>query len=84
VHLIATLKHVHYTELPITVVFAGEDDLTEQRRGALRSISPDIDTVNILDFFDEDHAGLDGGGWAIKGQSRICSSTVAQPQSIRY
>lgn len=65
-HLIATLKHVHYTELPIAVVFAGDEDLTEQRRAALRSISPDVETIDVMNFFDEDHVGLDNGGWAIK------------------
>lgn len=66
VHLIATLKNVHLTKLPITVVYAGGDDLTSDRRAALRSISPDVETVDILNFFDEDHVGLQGGGWAIK------------------
>lgn len=60
-------------------MFAGEDDLTEQRRGALRSIAPDIDCINILDFFDEDHAGLDGGGWAIKGEPGVFYSWLTIP-----
>ena len=42
VHLIATLKHVHNTSLPIQVAYAGNDDLPPERRAALRSISPDV------------------------------------------
>ncbi|KAM0793480.1 hypothetical protein ACM66B_000921 [Microbotryomycetes sp. NB124-2] len=73
VHLIATLKNVHHTKLPITVVHAGNNDLSIERRAALKSISPDVETFDILHFFDEDHAGLDGGGWAIKVFTIIAS-----------
>ncbi|GAA6058680.1 hypothetical protein JCM10212_003368 [Sporobolomyces blumeae] len=66
VHLVATLKHVHRTELPIHVVYAGGDDLVPEKRAALRSIHPDVETVDILNFFDEDLVGIHGGGWAIK------------------
>ncbi|KAK4055200.1 hypothetical protein OIV83_000480 [Microbotryomycetes sp. JL201] len=73
VHLIATLKNVHQTKLPITVVHAGNNDLSIERRAALKSISPDVETFDILHFFDEDHVGLDGGGWAIKVFTIIAS-----------
>ncbi|GAA5835395.1 hypothetical protein JCM3766R1_004774 [Sporobolomyces carnicolor] len=66
VHLIATLKHVHRTKLPIHVVYAGSDDLAPEKRAALRTISQDVETVDILNFFDEDLVGIHGGGWAIK------------------
>ncbi|GAA6013259.1 hypothetical protein JCM11491_006333 [Sporobolomyces phaffii] len=66
VHLVATLKHVHRTKLPIHVVYAGGDDLVPEKRAALRSIHPDVETVDILNFFDEDLVGIHGGGWAIK------------------
>ncbi|KAL8277398.1 hypothetical protein RQP46_010238 [Phenoliferia psychrophenolica] len=66
VHLIATLKHVHHTPLPIQVVYAGNSDLPPDRRAALRSISPDVETLDVLHFFNEDDVGLVGGGWAIK------------------
>lgn len=66
VHLVATLKHVHKTKLPITVVYAGSGDLPGDRRSALKSIAPDVDTLDIMDYFDEEYVGLDGGGWAIK------------------
>ncbi|CEQ38791.1 SPOSA6832_00239, partial [Sporobolomyces salmonicolor] len=66
VHLIATLKHVHRTILPIHVVHAGGDDLVPEKRAALRSIHPDVETVDILNFFDEEVVGIHGGGWAIK------------------
>lgn len=66
VSLIATLKHVHRTELPIWVVYAGGDDLDPAKRSALRSIHPSVETVDILNFFDEEYVGIHGGGWAIK------------------
>lgn len=66
IHLVATLKNVHRTKLPISIVHAGGGDLTVERRAALRAISPDVETIDILNFFDESLVGLDGGGWAIK------------------
>ncbi|KAK4701006.1 hypothetical protein P7C70_g5231, partial [Phenoliferia sp. Uapishka_3] len=66
VHLVATLKHVHKTQLPIQVAYAGNDDLPSDRRAALRSIHPDVETLDVLNYFDEELVGLRGGGWAIK------------------
>ncbi|KAI5479396.1 alpha-mannosyltransferase, glycosyltransferase family 71 protein [Pseudohyphozyma bogoriensis] len=74
VHLIATLKHVHKTTLPIQVVHAGNDDLPPDRRAALRSIAPDVETVDVLHFFDEEYVGLQGGGWAIKAFAILAST----------
>jgi hypothetical protein len=39
-HLVSTLKHVHKTSLPIQIVFAGNDDLTKERRAALGEAIP--------------------------------------------
>lgn len=69
----ATLKNVHRTKLPITIVYAGGGDLTVERRAALRAISPDVETIDLLNFFDEDHVGLEGGGWALKVFTIIAS-----------
>ncbi|GAA5988573.1 hypothetical protein JCM5350_004458 [Sporobolomyces pararoseus] len=66
VHLVATLKHVHRTKLPIHVVYAGGDDLAPEKRAALRTIHEDVSVIDILNFFDEDLVGIHGGGWAIK------------------
>lgn len=73
VHLIATLKHVHNTALPIHVVYAGSDDLVPEKRAALRSIHPSVDTVDLLNYFDETHVGIHGGGWAIKSFAVLAS-----------
>ncbi|GAA5858776.1 hypothetical protein JCM8547_004983 [Rhodosporidiobolus lusitaniae] len=73
VHLLATLKHVHRTSLPIHVVHAGGDDLVPEKRAALRSIHPDIQTVDILGWFDEEYVGIHGGGWAIKAFAMLAS-----------
>ncbi|KAL8281161.1 hypothetical protein RQP46_006519 [Phenoliferia psychrophenolica] len=73
VHLISTLKHVHHTTLPIQVVYAGNDDLPIDRRAALRSIYPDVETLDVLNYFDENLVGLKGGGWAIKAFAALAS-----------
>ncbi|GAA5888867.1 hypothetical protein JCM6882_002883 [Rhodosporidiobolus microsporus] len=73
VHLLATLKHVHRTTLPIHVVHAGGDDLIPEKRAALRSIHPDIETVDILNYFDESYVGIHHGGWAIKAFAILAS-----------
>ncbi|KAG8986231.1 hypothetical protein FRB90_004145, partial [Tulasnella sp. 427] len=66
IHIISTLKHVHKTPLPIHVVYASPGDLDIPKRAAFRSISPDVEAVDILHFFDEEEVGLENGGWAIK------------------
>ncbi|SCV68758.1 BQ2448_879 [Microbotryum intermedium] len=66
VHLIATLKDVHKTKLPIIVAHSGQGDLTVEKRAALRSLSPDVETVDLLHIFDEKHVRLENSGWAIK------------------
>lgn len=66
VHLLATIVHTHGVKFPIHVVYAGNDDLVPEKRAALRSISPNVDTVDILNYFDEGLVGIHGGGWAIK------------------
>ncbi|GAA5922905.1 uncharacterized protein JCM15063_003461 [Sporobolomyces koalae] len=73
VHLVATLKHVHRTKLPIHIVYAGGDDLFPEKRAALRSIHPDVETVDMLNFFDEDLVGIHGGGWAVKAFAALAS-----------
>ncbi|GAA6002720.1 hypothetical protein JCM10207_007643 [Rhodosporidiobolus poonsookiae] len=73
VHLLSTLKHVHRTPLPIHVVYAGGDDLNMEKRAALRSIHPSIDTVDVLDYFDESYVGIHHGGWAIKAFAILAS-----------
>lgn len=65
-HLIVTLKRVHRTKLPIVVVYAGNDDLPNEYRTALKSLDPSVSTEDVLNFFDEEIVGLLGGGWAIK------------------
>lgn len=77
VHLIAGLKHVHRTSLPIQIVYAGEDDLPANHRAALKSIHPQVETVDLLNFFDETLVGIKGGGWSIKIFAIIASAFEA-------
>lgn len=73
-HLVAAVRHVFNSTLPIEVMYAGDSDLPEQQRDALESVGPDIKTVDILGFFDEESVGLLGGGWAIKPFAVLASS----------
>ncbi|KDE03326.1 mannosyl transferase [Microbotryum lychnidis-dioicae p1A1 Lamole] len=72
-HLITTLKKVHLTTLPILIVHAGPDDLSPKNRQTLKSLSPDVDVLDLLHFFSEDHVGLLNGGWAIKPIALLAS-----------
>lgn len=73
-HLVAAVRHVFNSTLPIEIMYAGDSDLPEGQRDALESVGDDIRTVNILHFYDEDSVGLLGGGWAIKPFALLASS----------
>jgi len=66
IHLIHSLRNVVHSKLPITIAYAGDNDLSFSDRVKLTSIGPDIDTLNILDAFDDAIGGLQGGGWGLK------------------
>ncbi|KAL0032764.1 hypothetical protein WJX79_008758 [Trebouxia sp. C0005] len=73
-HLVAAVRHVFNSTLPIEVMYAGDSNLSEDQRDALESVGTDIRLVDILHFFDEDTVGLLGGGWAIKPFAVLASS----------
>ncbi|DBA98760.1 hypothetical protein WJX77_012685 [Trebouxia sp. C0004] len=73
-HLVAAVRQVFNSTLPIEVMYAGDSDLSEDQRDALESVGKDIRTVDILHFFDENTVGLLGGGWAIKPFAILASS----------
>jgi hypothetical protein len=66
VHLISTLKHIHQVPYPIQVVYASDNDLPIEYRLALKGISEDVETFDVLHFFDEKMVGIEGIGWSIK------------------
>ncbi|OZJ04628.1 hypothetical protein BZG36_02066 [Bifiguratus adelaidae] len=72
-HLVAGLRRVHQTTLPIEIIYAGEPDLPTAHRQALEALAPDVRCIDILDVFDETIAGLPGK-WAIKPFAMLASS----------
>lgn len=72
-HLIRTLRHVHKSNLPIQVAYAGDRDLRFRDRVAITDLGPNIETLNLLDNFDEDVGGLRDGGWAMKPFAMLVS-----------
>ncbi|KAJ6443436.1 alpha 1,3-mannosyltransferase [Purpureocillium lavendulum] len=58
---------------PIT--YAGEDDLTRQQRDVLSALDStnNIDFVDVLSVFNDSHAGLRNGHWAIKPFAALAS-----------
>ena len=73
-HAIRTLRRVVKSELPIQVAYAGEDDLPGRKRRVMRSLDPKLELINILDHYDEEVAGLRGGGYAMKPFAALASS----------
>ena len=74
VHLVAAVRLVFHSSLPIEIMYAGDTDLSQPQRKALEAIGQDITTINILHLCDERIAGLEGGGWAIKPFAILASS----------
>lgn len=77
-HLIAGLRRVFKTTLPIQIVYAGETDLPKSKRDALASLAGprngieevdelgDISFLDVTEVFDDSTLKLTYGGWAIK------------------
>ena len=73
-HLVAAVRHVFNSTLPIEIMYAGDEDLPEPQRQALAAVGPSIATVNLLHFYNESTVGLKDGGWAIKPFCLLASS----------
>jgi alpha 1,3-mannosyltransferase len=72
-HLIRCLRSVHQSRLPIQVAYAGETDLPANYRSFIESMGKDIETLNVLDVFDDATLDLAHGGWAIKPFAMLAS-----------
>ncbi|KAF7559015.1 hypothetical protein G7046_g5142 [Stylonectria norvegica] len=75
-HLVASLTRVHGTQLPIEIVYAGDEDLSLEGREALKHAAhggATIDFIDILTVFDDDTLQLVKGGWAIKPFAALAS-----------
>ena len=65
-HLISNLRDALGSKLPIEIVYAGDSDLPSNHRDFMKGLGKDIETVDILQVFDDTTLDLQHGGWAIK------------------
>lgn len=72
-HLIRTLRKTLKSTLPIEIAYSGEADLPFVNRAALKALDNNIETVNLLDYFDDNIAGLQNGGFAQKPFAMLAS-----------
>lgn len=72
-HLVRTLRNVLNSSLPIEIAYAGDNDLPASRQADLKELDSNIETVNLLDYFDDNSAGLQTGGYAMKPFAALAS-----------
>ena len=72
-HLIRTLRNTLKSKLPIEIAYSGEADLPFVNRAALKALDNNIETLNLLDYFDDHIAGLQDGGFAQKPFAMLAS-----------
>ncbi|KAI7783664.1 hypothetical protein LA080_011592 [Diaporthe eres] len=72
-HLIGSLKEVLHSELPVQVVYAGDNDLPIEDRERLRSRFTEVEFLDILTLIDDTTPRLEDGGWAIKAFAALYS-----------
>ena len=72
-HLIRTLRDVLGSSLPIEIAYAGESDLLATERDALKALDSKLETINLLEYYDESIAGLQNGGFAMKPFALLAS-----------
>lgn len=74
---IRTLRNVLGSTLPIQIFYAGEHDLPWEKRKQLWDLAPNIQTLNILDFYDDTVAGINDSltedGWVMKPFAMLAS-----------
>ena len=72
-HLIRSLRNVLNSTLPIQVAYAGDEDLSFHDRRVFTDQGPDIETLDLLHYFDNGMSGLVGGSWAMKPFAMLAS-----------
>lgn len=74
---IRTLRNVLGSTLPIEIFYAGDHDFPWENRKLLGDLAPNIQILNILDFYDDTVAGINdsltGNGWAMKPFAMLAS-----------
>lgn len=73
-HLIANLRQVLKSTLPIQVAYAGDEDLPPDYRQYLVSMDSQITALDVTTVFDGTMLDLSNGGWAIKPFALLASS----------
>jgi alpha 1,3-mannosyltransferase len=73
-HLIATLRHVHYSTAPIEIAYAGDDDLKPEHRSFLQKTETGTSFINLLDRFPHAREDLLHSGWAMKPFALLAST----------
>jgi alpha 1,3-mannosyltransferase len=72
-HLVLAIRNVHNSDLPIQIVYAGDDDLPLRNRRMLADLVKDIEFLDVLQVFDDETLKLRSGGWAIKAFAALAS-----------
>lgn len=72
-HLIANLKQVLNSTLPIQVMHAGDADLPSQYREFIMELGADIEILDVTTVFDDETLSLASGGWAVKSFAALAS-----------
>ena len=74
---IRTLRSVLGSTLPIEVFYAGEHDFPWEKRKQLGDLAPNIQIMNVLDYYDDMVAGINDSltqnGWVIKPFAMLAS-----------
>ncbi|TQN63831.1 hypothetical protein CSHISOI_11441, partial [Colletotrichum shisoi] len=70
-HLVASLRRVYWTKLPIQIVYAGDEDLSQGDRDTIAEAAAGgddgpVEFLDILTVFNDTTLRLAEGGWAIK------------------
>lgn len=61
-HLVAALRDIHKSDLPIQIFYTGDTYLLPKGRKALGSLGKDIEFVDIRTIFDDETLQLATGG----------------------
>lgn len=72
-HLVRTLRNVLNSTLPIELFYAGEHDLPGPRQSDLKALDANLETIDLLGYFDDSGAGLQTGGYAMKPFAALAS-----------
>jgi alpha 1,3-mannosyltransferase len=72
-HLVAAIRQVHRSQLPIQVIYAGDGDLPPKYRDIMQSLVTDIEFLDILTVLDDETLKLADSGWATKSFAGLVS-----------